>query len=293
MCLLSSLDSTKSEMKKLLCFSPFAIEIILFWSDWNWLHLRSKCAEPLFVIPTLNAWVSYLLSEKYDYVGRLLKPGDEPSEYTDEEDIKDHVKHDWAVPSHRPKPGAPNSCDRLLLPTRPPPPLLPPLPSQSTCHSFTKLPALHLLNLYGGVASLERLDSRQTRPDLPPSSSCEDYHQQKAIENVERGFLLTATCLGEERGCAIRCICTGNKSIKYFSRFPGWGACGLFVGWSLRSSLSAGWRLVSGVWNTLVRDDQWTGWGNIFLFIFGLVTSFTTETTLALDSVSINHFWFC
>ncbi|XP_077420478.1 membrane-associated progesterone receptor component 2 [Vanacampus margaritifer] len=35
--------------------------------------------------------------EKYDYVGRLLKPGDEPSEYTDEEDIKDikeHPKHD-------------------------------------------------------------------------------------------------------------------------------------------------------------------------------------------------------
>ncbi|XP_077586612.1 membrane-associated progesterone receptor component 2 [Stigmatopora nigra] len=35
--------------------------------------------------------------EKYDYVGRLLKPGDEPSEYTDEEDVKDikeHTKHD-------------------------------------------------------------------------------------------------------------------------------------------------------------------------------------------------------
>uniref|UniRef100_A0A8C6TI57 Progesterone receptor membrane component 2 n=1 Tax=Neogobius melanostomus TaxID=47308 RepID=A0A8C6TI57_9GOBI len=32
--------------------------------------------------------------EKYDYVGRLLKPGDEPSEYTDEEDIKDHLRHD-------------------------------------------------------------------------------------------------------------------------------------------------------------------------------------------------------
>lgn len=32
--------------------------------------------------------------EKYDYVGRLLKPGDEPSEYTDEEDIKDHLKND-------------------------------------------------------------------------------------------------------------------------------------------------------------------------------------------------------
>lgn len=34
------------------------------------------------------------LLEKYDYVGRLLKPGDEPSEYTDEEDIKDHLKND-------------------------------------------------------------------------------------------------------------------------------------------------------------------------------------------------------
>ncbi|KAJ3613753.1 hypothetical protein NHX12_019999 [Muraenolepis orangiensis] len=32
--------------------------------------------------------------EKYDYVGRLLKPGDEPSEYTDEEDVKDHLRHD-------------------------------------------------------------------------------------------------------------------------------------------------------------------------------------------------------
>ncbi|XP_044538339.1 membrane-associated progesterone receptor component 2 [Gracilinanus agilis] len=28
--------------------------------------------------------------EKYDYVGRLLKPGEEPSEYTDEEDNRDH-----------------------------------------------------------------------------------------------------------------------------------------------------------------------------------------------------------
>ncbi|XP_037353677.1 membrane-associated progesterone receptor component 2 [Talpa occidentalis] len=32
--------------------------------------------------------------EKYDYVGRLLKPGEEPSEYTDEEDTKDHNKQD-------------------------------------------------------------------------------------------------------------------------------------------------------------------------------------------------------
>uniref|UniRef100_A0A672P2A6 Membrane-associated progesterone receptor component 2-like n=1 Tax=Sinocyclocheilus grahami TaxID=75366 RepID=A0A672P2A6_SINGR len=32
--------------------------------------------------------------EKYDYVGRLLNSGDEPSEYTDEEDMKDHQKHE-------------------------------------------------------------------------------------------------------------------------------------------------------------------------------------------------------
>lgn len=37
------------------------------------------------------------LSEKYDYVGRLLKPGEEPSEYTDEEDTKDHNKQDWTL----------------------------------------------------------------------------------------------------------------------------------------------------------------------------------------------------
>uniref|UniRef100_A0A2K5PNQ4 Cytochrome b5 heme-binding domain-containing protein n=1 Tax=Cebus imitator TaxID=2715852 RepID=A0A2K5PNQ4_CEBIM len=32
--------------------------------------------------------------EKYDYVGRLLKPGEEPSEYTEEEHTKDHNKQD-------------------------------------------------------------------------------------------------------------------------------------------------------------------------------------------------------
>ncbi|XP_064006052.1 membrane-associated progesterone receptor component 2 [Pogoniulus pusillus] len=32
--------------------------------------------------------------DKYDYVGRLLKPGEEPSEYTDEEDTKDHTKQE-------------------------------------------------------------------------------------------------------------------------------------------------------------------------------------------------------
>ncbi|KAK6493498.1 membrane-associated progesterone receptor component 2 [Huso huso] len=42
---------------------------------------------------SVREWEMQFL-EKYDYVGRLLKPGDEPSEYTDEEDVKDHVKHD-------------------------------------------------------------------------------------------------------------------------------------------------------------------------------------------------------
>ncbi|KAM4706949.1 membrane-associated progesterone receptor component 2 [Discoglossus pictus] len=32
--------------------------------------------------------------EKYEYVGRLLKPGEEPSEYTDEEDVRDHTKQE-------------------------------------------------------------------------------------------------------------------------------------------------------------------------------------------------------
>lgn len=35
--------------------------------------------------------------DKYDYVGRLLKPGEEPSEYTDEEDTKDHTKQEWTL----------------------------------------------------------------------------------------------------------------------------------------------------------------------------------------------------
>lgn len=28
-------------------------------------------------------------SEKYDYIGKLLKPGEQPTEYSDEEDAKD------------------------------------------------------------------------------------------------------------------------------------------------------------------------------------------------------------
>lgn len=33
-----------------------------------------------------------LSPEKYDYVGKLLKPGEEPSEYTDDEEVKDKKK---------------------------------------------------------------------------------------------------------------------------------------------------------------------------------------------------------
>ncbi|XP_063776406.1 membrane-associated progesterone receptor component 2 [Pseudophryne corroboree] len=33
-------------------------------------------------------------NENYEYVGRLLKPGEEPSEYTDEEDARDHSKQE-------------------------------------------------------------------------------------------------------------------------------------------------------------------------------------------------------
>lgn len=46
------------------------------------------------LLPLMLSHLVSLSTEKYDYVGRLLKPGDEPSEYTDEEDIKDHLKHD-------------------------------------------------------------------------------------------------------------------------------------------------------------------------------------------------------
>lgn len=68
----------------------------------------------------------FFFLEKYDYVGRLLKPGDEPSEYTDEEDIKDHLKHDWAVPLTQPKPRAPETAAT----GRPYPPELPhPVPA--------------------------------------------------------------------------------------------------------------------------------------------------------------------
>lgn len=46
----------------------------------------------------LHCWVSsskysaFLLTDKYDYIGKLLKPGEEPTEYTDDEDVKDKKK---------------------------------------------------------------------------------------------------------------------------------------------------------------------------------------------------------
>ncbi|KAL4660046.1 membrane-associated progesterone receptor component 1 [Arapaima gigas] len=37
---------------------------------------------------SLSEWETQF-TQKYDYVGKLLKPGEEPAEYTDDEDIKD------------------------------------------------------------------------------------------------------------------------------------------------------------------------------------------------------------
>lgn len=34
----------------------------------------------------------FLLTEKYDYIGKLLMPGEEPTEYTDDEEVKDKKK---------------------------------------------------------------------------------------------------------------------------------------------------------------------------------------------------------
>ncbi|KAK6303860.1 hypothetical protein J4Q44_G00263140 [Coregonus suidteri] len=37
---------------------------------------------------SLNEWETQF-TQKYDYVGKLLKPGEEPTEYTDDEEVKD------------------------------------------------------------------------------------------------------------------------------------------------------------------------------------------------------------
>ncbi|XP_062309165.1 membrane-associated progesterone receptor component 1 [Osmerus eperlanus] len=37
---------------------------------------------------SLSEWETQF-TQKYDYIGKLLKPGEEPTEYTDDEDVKD------------------------------------------------------------------------------------------------------------------------------------------------------------------------------------------------------------
>ncbi|KAJ7997042.1 hypothetical protein DPEC_G00224820, partial [Dallia pectoralis] len=40
---------------------------------------------------SLNEWETQF-TQKYDYIGKLLKPGEEPTEYTDDEEVKDKKK---------------------------------------------------------------------------------------------------------------------------------------------------------------------------------------------------------
>lgn len=40
----------------------------------------------------LNQCSGFLSTDKYDYIGKLLKPGEEPTEYTDDEEVKDKKK---------------------------------------------------------------------------------------------------------------------------------------------------------------------------------------------------------
>ena len=42
----------------------------------------------------ISVLLSVLPAEKYDYVGKLLKPGEEPTEYSDEESATDTEKKD-------------------------------------------------------------------------------------------------------------------------------------------------------------------------------------------------------
>lgn len=60
----------------------------------NMMLIRVVLRMFYFIPSHMHSRLVSISAEKYDYVGRLLKPGDEPSEYTDEEDIKDHLKHD-------------------------------------------------------------------------------------------------------------------------------------------------------------------------------------------------------
>lgn len=59
-------------------------------------HVLSKKKKKIYT--ACLCWVScskyscLLLADKYDYIGKLLKPGEEPTEYTDDEEVKDKKK---------------------------------------------------------------------------------------------------------------------------------------------------------------------------------------------------------
>lgn len=215
--------------------------------------------------PFFNARFYRHLPEKYDYVGRLLKPGDEPSEYTDEEDIKDHLKHDWAVPSHRPKPGAPNSCDR-------PPPalLLLLLLHRSTRHS-SLLP--HSPKLFTSwicpVPWLFWKGRTQVSTPRPPSLFI--LRRFPPTENDWKPSRRAFFFLNDRkkhvwrggkggRGCAVRCI--WNKTTKYFSHF------------SKRGKRKCGGRrwAPGGGWSEKHTGQRWSAdRGNRFLSFYLLV----------------------
>jgi len=58
---------------------------------------------PYFVFLSCSFWLLCLfVVEKYDLVGRLLKPGEEPTDYTDTEEehsASGHSKDDWLIRS--------------------------------------------------------------------------------------------------------------------------------------------------------------------------------------------------
>lgn len=68
------------------------------WTQWKWNPFASgKCNlkvstflaifDILFRIWLVLIWFGiFCISEKYEYVGRLLRPGEEPNSYSDEED---------------------------------------------------------------------------------------------------------------------------------------------------------------------------------------------------------------
>lgn len=59
---------------------------------------ESKRFHRMFRVFFTLCWVlcskysGFLLTVKYDYIGKLLKPGEEPTEYTDDEEVKDKKK---------------------------------------------------------------------------------------------------------------------------------------------------------------------------------------------------------